>query len=344
MAKLGGAGLDRELAASRCGFRAYLLYGPDVGLAQERAERLVRRVVDDPADPFNVGLFSEKDVLEDPVRLADELAAQSLLGGRRVVRVREAGDRLAPALAGRLPADDAAALLVVEAGELTARSALRKLFEDSEGAAAIACYADDAAALGKLIDTTLTAAGLTASSDARALLGAMLGADRRATRGELAKLVDYMGGPGTRVDVSDVEAVIADDGSQAVEALAYAALAGEVAQAVDLCRRLEAEGIAGVAMVRSVSRAVTRAMIVADRIARGTAPDDAIKVLRPPLFFKDAPRFRAVLRRHSVASLRRIQDQLWIAEKQAKSTGFPDTLVAAQLILRIAARPERRTH
>jgi DNA polymerase III subunit delta len=339
MAKLTGAGLERELAADRPGFRAYLLYGPDVGLARERADLLTRRVVADPSDPFNVALYVEKDVLEDPVALADELAARSLLGGRRVVRVREAGDKLGGALKDRLPAHDDDALLVVEAGDLASRSALRKLFEESPGAAAIGCYPDEGPALARLIDGALAEAGLSASPDARSLLAQMLGADRRATRSELGKLVDYMGSGGL-VDVEDVLAVIADDGSQAVDALAYAALAGEAVEALDICRRLEAEGTAAVALLRSLARIVTRAMIAADRVGQGMPPDDAIKSLRPPVFFKDEGKFRAVLRRHRVASLRRIQDELWAAEKQAKSTGYPDSLIAAQLILRIsAARP-----
>jgi DNA polymerase III subunit delta len=337
MAKLTGAGLERELAANRPGFRAYLLYGPDVGLARERADLLTRRVVADPSDPFNVALYVEKDVLDDPVALADELAARSLLGGRRVVRVREAGDKLGAALKDRLPAHDDDALLVVEAGDLASRSALRKLFEESPGAAAIGCYPDEGPALSRLIDGTLAEAGLSATPDARSLLAQMLGADRRATRSELGKLVDYMGGGNGRVDVEDVLAVIADDGSQAVDALAYAALAGEAVEALDISRRLEAEGTAAVALLRSLARIVTRAMIAADRVGQGMPPDDAIKSLRPPVFFKDEGKFRAVLRRHRVASLRRIQDELWAAEKQAKSTGYPDSLIAAQLVLRIAA-------
>lgn len=336
MAKLGGAGLERELAAAKPGFRAYLLFGPDSGLVQERAAVLVRRVVADPADPFNVALFAEKDVIDDPVALADELAARSLLGGRRVVRVREAGDRLGVALKDRLPTHDDDALLVVEAGELTARSALRKLFEDSPGAAAIGCYADEGAALARLIETTLAAAGLSAAPDAQALLQQMLGTDRRATRSELDKLVAYMAGGSGRVGVEDVLAVIADGGTQALDALAYAALAGNAGEALDQCRRLEAEGTTAVGIARGLARVVSRAMVAADRIGQGMSADDAIKSLRPPVFFRDEPKLRTVLRRHRLAGLRRIQDRLWEAEKQAKSTGYPDAVITAQLVLLIA--------
>lgn len=341
MAKLTGAGLNRELAAKIPGFRAYLLFGPDVGLVQELADRLTRRIVEDPSDPFNVAVFGEKQILDDPARISDEIAAQSLLGGRRVVRVREAGDKLGALLSDRLPADDAGALLIVEAGELTPRSALRKVFEGGDGVAAIACYPDDNAALGRLIDEVLGGNGLTASTDARALLGTMLGADRRASRSELTKLVDYMGADGGSVSVEDVVAVIADEGAQAIDALAYATLAGRPAEATDIYRRLQAEGIATIGILRAMARVITRAMVVAERMARGAGFDDALAGLRPPVFYKDKDRFRAVVRRHSLTSLRRIQDYVWTTEKRVKSTGFPDDLIGGQLILRIAAASVR---
>jgi DNA polymerase-3 subunit delta len=338
MAKLAGAAADRELAAAMPRYRAYLLYGPDTGLVQERAELLVRRVVADPSDPFNVSVYTERDVLEDPVRLADDLAARSLLGGRRVVRVREAGDQLAAKLKdGRLPVHDEDALLVVEAGDLPSRSSLRKLFEEAPDAAAIGCYPDEGAALDRLIDSTLGEAGLSLSRDARALLKAMLGADRLATRSELAKLRDYMANaPGGHVDVDDVLAVVADEGTPAVDSLAYAALCGEVASALDQCRRLEAEGTSAVTLLRGLARIVSNAMAAADRVEQGMSPGEAVKSLRPPVFFRDQPKLEKVLARHRLSGLRRIQQAVWEAEKQAKSTGFPDMLVAAQLVLRIA--------
>ena len=82
-----------------------LLYGPDAGLVRERADDLARSVCSDLHDPFRVAELSGPAVAADPARLADETAQMSLIGGRRVVRVREAGDRLAALFRGFL--DDA---------------------------------------------------------------------------------------------------------------------------------------------------------------------------------------------------------------------------------------------
>ncbi len=86
---------DRYAANPPKGLMAALVYGPDAGLVQERAEKLLKSVVPDLTDPFNVADLSEAVLLADPARLADEAAAISMMGGRRVVRVRGAGNDLA---------------------------------------------------------------------------------------------------------------------------------------------------------------------------------------------------------------------------------------------------------
>ena len=70
----------------------------------------------------------------DPARLADEAAAISMLGGRRAVRVRGAGNGLAALFEGFLECPPGDALVVVEAGDLPKSSALRKAFEEAENA------------------------------------------------------------------------------------------------------------------------------------------------------------------------------------------------------------------
>ena len=90
---------DRYAASPPKDLRVALVYGPDAGLVQERAEKLLKSVVPDLTDPFNVTDLSETVLLADPARLADEAAAISMMGGRRVVRVRGAGNDLADLLA-----------------------------------------------------------------------------------------------------------------------------------------------------------------------------------------------------------------------------------------------------
>ena len=178
--------------------RAALLFGPDAGLVQERAERLMKSVVPDLSDAFNVADLSEALLDDDPARLADEAAAISMMGGRRVVRVRGAGNGLAPLFETFLDDPPGDALVVVEAGDLSKGAALRKLFEDDEAAAAIPCYADTARSLEELVRDALRAEGLSIAPDALADAVSRLGSDRGVSRRELEKLALYCKGQKVR--------------------------------------------------------------------------------------------------------------------------------------------------
>ena len=72
--------------------RGVVIYGNDDGLIGERAAQLAKTVCEDLKDPFRVVDISGDALKQDSARLADEFGAMSMMGGRRVIRVRPAGE------------------------------------------------------------------------------------------------------------------------------------------------------------------------------------------------------------------------------------------------------------
>jgi DNA polymerase-3 subunit delta len=298
--KVGPAQAEGFLKAPGETLRAVLLYGPDEGLVRERALGLVRLVAEDPADPFRVAELTLSQLKEDAARLGDEAAALSMTGGRRVVRLRDGGDGLSEALRGLLESSAgealvvAEALVVVEAGDLPARSSLRRLFEGSKMAAAVACYRDEGRGLQSLINQMLAQDDLTVAPDALAYLSAHLGGDRQVTRRELEKLCLYMAGPegGARVELDDVLASIGDSAELTLDDVAYAVAEGDFAELDRALQRSFREGSNPVAALRAVARHFLRLHQVARQVVQGTSLEDAVKRLRPPIFWKLSARFK----------------------------------------------------
>ncbi|MBV8777558.1 MAG: DNA polymerase III subunit delta, partial [Alphaproteobacteria bacterium] len=164
--KVAAARVDAFLRRPDAQIAAVLLYGPDAGLVRERADALGRSVVPDLRDPFRVVDISGPAIAADAARLADEAAQIGLMGGRRLVRVREVGDAHAAPFARLLASAAGDAMIVVEAGELPARSALRRIFEDAANAAAIGCYPDNARDLAEVVRQSLAAHRIAVSRDA----------------------------------------------------------------------------------------------------------------------------------------------------------------------------------
>ena len=325
--------------------RAVLVYGPDEGLVRERAERLTEAVAADPRDPFRVVHLSADDVRSDPARLTDEAAAQSLTGGRRVVRLRSAGDAVTASLRQALATAGGDSVMVLEAGELGPRSTLRTLVERADNAAALPCYGDDAGAIEALVREALGRVGASIAEDALAYLVDRLGADRMVSRQELEKLAIYAG-RGGHVDVEDVAACIGDSAALSLDDIAYAVADGDMTKLDRALERVYREGAAPTAVLRAVLRHFHRLHAVAGLRAAGRPIDEAVAALRPPVFFKRVPAFRAELGWWPPPRLARALDGLCQAEISCKS-GLPAGAVCGRVLFEIAegaaqARAEAR--
>ena len=144
--------------------RGVVIYGNDDGLVAERAVALAKSICEDLNDPFRVVDIAGEVLKHDPARLADEFGALSMMGGRRVIRVRPAGEESVAALENLVAATAGDALIVVEGGNLTPRSGLRTLAETEASLAAMPCYMDNEAALEGLVESAARAQGLTVRS------------------------------------------------------------------------------------------------------------------------------------------------------------------------------------
>jgi DNA polymerase-3 subunit delta len=330
--------------------RAVLLYGPDAGLARERADTLAREVCPDLRDPFRVADLPAAALAGDPARLADEAAQIGLMGGRRVVRVREAGDALAPLFA-RFLADTVGAmggpaggdsLVLAEAGDLPGRSALRRAFDESPDAAAIGCYPDSARDLAAVIRDAFAARRIRVSRDASDFLVEHLGDNRLVTRAELEKLTLYAG-DGGHIDIDEARAVIADSAALSLDDAVLAAAEGNCPALDRALTRVFQEGGSPVTVIRALLRHLQRLHLLAARIAGGGSVDETIRAARPPIFFKEQDSYRRQLRHWREARLRRALERVNEAEFRMKLTGLPADTICREAMFALAreARADR---
>ena len=252
----------------------FLVYGSDSGLVRERARKLLRALVDDPADPFQLVELDGDELAGDPLRLADEANTIPLFGGRRAVHVELGAKNILPALEPLLNAPAESAVLI-EAGALKRDHALRKLFEKERSAAAIECSPDSAADVQRLINEELKAAGLALDDDARETLVALLGQDRLSTRSEIGKLVLAAHGR-QRITLEDVETLVCDASATAHDDAVLQAFSGEIDALPGAFERLIATGGEPSVILAAALRyavALHRARLAIDS---GQSPDQAV--------------------------------------------------------------------
>ncbi len=333
--KLSAGRVEGFLRRPDAEIRAVLLYGPDTGLARERADTLARSICPDLRDPFRVADLAASALTGDPARLADEAAQIGLLGGRRVVRVREAGDALAPLFARFIADTVADALVIAETGDLPARSALRRAFDDAPRAAAIGCYPDSARDLAQVIRDAFAAHRIAASRDATDFLVQHLGEDRLLTRAELEKLTLYAG-DGGHIELDEARAVIADSAALSLDDALLAAAEGEAAALDRALARVFQGGASPVTVIRALLRPLQRLHLLAARIAGGSSVEEVIRSARPPVFFKEQDSYRRQLARWSTARLGRALERIAEAEFRMKLTGLPAETICREAMFTLA--------
>lgn len=339
--KLKAHEVDRFLAAPLDpALRLVLVYGEDEGLIRERAISVLRKVIDDLQDPFRAADLGPAELKDDPARLADEAAALSLTGGRRAIRLRDAGDALRQPIANLLDHGQAEALVVAEAGSLSPRSKLRKLVEEHKHAIALPCFADSGRDLERVIRDGLTTHGLSASPEALAYLVAHLGADRMITRQELEKLALYGLGR-DRLDLADVTACIGDNAARHFDDAVQAAALGDLPGVDRALTALREAGQSPVGVLRIAMTHFQKLHLVTTQIAHGVAADRAMGQLRPPLRFRAADRFKAQLGRWQTDTVERALALLLRAEKECKGGVLPADITAARALMKIAGVARR---
>jgi DNA polymerase III subunit delta len=318
--------------------RAILLYGPDAGLARERADMLARTVCPDLRDPFRVGDLSGPALAADPARLADEAA--QIFGGQRVVRVRDAGDRLAALFRGFLDDAPSEGFVVVEAGDLPGSSTLRRVFDASPRAVAIGCYLDTPHERAVVIRGGLEAHRITASGDAVEYLVEHLGSDRLLTRGELEKLALYALEVG-HVDLEDARASAGDSAALEIDDAVMATAEGDTARVDRVLDRVFQAGASPVSVIRAVLRHLHRLHVLTARLAAGTTVAEVIRTARPPIFYKQQDNFRRQLTLWTEAGLRAQLDRVAQAELHMKLTGLPAETICREAMLAVAQAARR---
>ena len=320
---------------------AILVYGPDLGLVQERALMLLASTGVKLDDPFSAIILRGDTIAREPGRLLDEATSISFLGGTRIVRVQGATDAINESVAALFERSLENVLIVLEAGELAPRSRLRRLFETAEHGAALACYLDDDFAREEILEGLVRSEGKTIERPALAYLASHLRGDRALARREVEKLLLYTLNDTGHVTLQQSTDCVGDESEHVLDDIAMAVCSGNslnVSRAYDRCI---ATGQPEISILRSLARHLLRLHIVSTAHDLGAKLDDAISALRPPVFFKEKAVFTGQAKKWTTVRLQRALDIVLSAERSCKTTHAPGHLICERTLLQVASAAGR---
>jgi DNA polymerase-3 subunit delta len=140
------------------------------------------------------------------------------------------------------------------------------------------------------------------------------------------------------VTIDDVRASSGDAGVHSIDDLVYAFASRNIAQSLSSFERLLGEGVQSITLIRSLQNHLLRLHgVKAAMDDHGLDIESAMKMLQPPIFFKQADAFKAQLRMYSQSQLRTLLRQVNELEAKTKQSGMPVETLIGDFLLSSAA-------
>lgn len=321
-------------------FKGSLVFGPDFGVVQEVSEQIARQIVSDLRDTFCVIKITPQQIKETPSLLLDEGNGVSLMGGRKLIWVKDADNTIAEAVSSFLSYCQTDAFLLLSAGNLPKNAVLRTFCESNQSFLSVACYADEAKDVAAFIHDILGANGIQVQPDALGLLVERLSENRLMTRRELDKLITYLGDQKS-VSASDVRAVITDTSTASTDSFCCAVGEGNQSLADKEYHLMLANGENPVGIIRILSIYFNRLLEAAEIMSNGGGVEAAVKKILRPAQFRLEASMRRQIQIWKKEYVLKVLFLLLKAERQAKSTGLPAELILDRVIMQIAGVAKR---
>ncbi|MBU1304221.1 MAG: DNA polymerase III subunit delta [Alphaproteobacteria bacterium] len=318
----------------------FLVYGPDAGLVRESAHRLTRQFAGSDPGSMNLVTLEGSELDADPGRLAVEARTASLFGEKRVLRIRNAGKSLVMVLTELLD-DPGGAAVVLEAGNLAPKDALRALVEGKKLGRALPCYPDSDETLIKLINETFSKAGIRAEADVATTLRENLGNDREVTRRELEKLVLFSA-QSKVLTRNDVLVLCADNAAMALDEVIDAIGTGHAARLEDALARAIAAAINPQQLLGATQLHFATLRRWRAEVDLGKSPRDVLDGARPRPHFSRKASLEQQLRLWSDDAIGAAAERLHLATADSRKRYALQDMIVRRALLAVCMMAAER--
>lgn len=318
-----------------------LIFGTDpMRVAQRRQEVILGLVGPEGEAEMRLTRIAAADLRKDPALVIDALKSISFFPGPRVTFVEDATDGLTKILADALKDwAEGDAQLVVTAGQLTGKSALKTLFEAHPNAYSVGLY-DDPPSRDE-IEAMLTAAKLTNIS--RDAMDGLMALSRQLEPGDFRQTIEklglYMMGADGAVSTDDIAAVAPRSTEADLDDVLSAVAEARVTEIGPVLRRLYSQGVLPVTLCIGAMRHF-RALHAAASDPGG--PSVGVGKLRPPAF---GPRRDAIVRQAGNWGRDRLEKAITLltdTDLQLRSADrAPQQALTERMLIRLAMMARR---
>ena len=271
-------------------FQSFLIYGPNEGLIRENID-VVYKNFSKGTDCEKININSKQ--LDDSISiLNDEISTISLFSEKKFIVLDSPKEKHVSIIKDSLSLDFKNTCMVVKQDNLTKSSGIRKLYETSKNHFCLACYDDDIKVLSSLLEKFQKEHNITFDSDAKSFLLNNLSNDRMVIKNEFEKILLSLSKNDRKVDIEKLRNILHDSAHTDFQQINNSILFGNIEKGSKSLEKLFNLGTNPVAILKSFNNYIMRIRLTQVELSKGKQFDEAIKILKPPVFWKEKSDFK----------------------------------------------------
>ena len=215
--------------------------------------------------------------------------------------------------------------IILKTGPIQKSLKIRNFFEDSPDCIIVPCYEDSFSEKKDIVMKFFYNENIEINPEETEILSSLLSNERCSLNNELNKLILYL--KTTKRNVIDALSILTDNSSQDLNNLIYLLAARKRKAFWNEFLKVQQVFSDEIKFINIFSKHLEKILFVKNKILLGSTPINAMKALRPPIFFKQEEAFLSQLDLWSFESLTKIIKQLHFCqmsilknEKSSKSS------------------------
>ncbi len=320
--------------------KCVIVFGNNEGQIATLQKKCAEAVCGSTDDAFRYVALEMEQISKEGSEIYAEYYAQSLMGGRRAVIIKNGDNNLAPIIKDIVPKTNSENVLIIASTTLNTRSSLITWAKERDDVIIVGCYEGREDDIASATENMLKSKGLRADVPTLQLLCARLSPDSKLNQSEIDKLAIYMDGR-EQVTADDVRAAVSDVAGANMEDLCYFVAGGEILKAGRMFDRLIKQGEDAPTLIRQISYHFSKLLDCVAQAEQGSSLEEAIRNLRPPLMFYRKRTFMKQLTIWNRERLLSALKLLYDTERDCKTTNIPAEQTASYALLRLTGAAQK---
>ena len=297
-------------------FRFFLFYGPNYGKVSD-CVNLTKIVKNVNQDYEVINLFSDEIKKEDVRRIFIESSTPNIFGSKTFLCFHLNSEKISKEIISIISNETNKDLTVVlKCHQLGPRSPLRSFFEKNNYSISVACYEESEGEKKTYINNVLQNEGLKVSESLIDLLTDNLSNQRLEIKSELEKIIILHKSEPEKKFVHNTFSFIPESLNNDDTRFIFSIASKEKKGFIKNFNKFTDYGSDNIKLITYLLEHFFRLLVIKIKIYEGMDVSNAIKELRPPIFFKYLPAFRQQLRMFSIGELKFVIKKLFISKQE----------------------------